>query len=273
TEKVGNETWHRGMLDGKQVWIKATDLEAAKGTRTSRLGHIKSRNVLIYEWIGGRSFSAGTEYTNHVYYIKLEKMVGSQKYYLISKSPSSINGVVGWVKEQDMDSYEHITVDNKEKVFYLNGNGRATTKAWGGKKDAVYDPLKDFEGKLIFVNLTEKVGTNIWYRGKINDNGPNVWVHANWVTKTYETYVHYNLTIQQAVQIQRQSAINTIWKNGEWITANEKEIEAYLNPTNFINDEIQRFQFLDLSKRSGAPEHILRAHLQGKGVLSGQEKA
>src|SRR5699024_12523785 len=52
-------------------------------------------------------------------------------------------------------------------------------KAWGGDKDAVHKSLKNFEDTILHVNLTEKVGKNTWYRGKINNQGENVWVHSS----------------------------------------------------------------------------------------------
>src|SRR5699024_8931129 len=48
------------------------------------------------------------------------------------------------------------------------------------------------------------------------------------------------------------------------------DIRYYMDPNNFINDAKQKFQFLDLSKPSGAPISILDNHLKGKGTLKGQ---
>src|SRR5699024_9130089 len=43
----------------------------------------------------------------------------------------------------------------------------------------VHKSLKNFEDTTLHVNLTEKVGKNTWYRGKINNQGENVWVHSS----------------------------------------------------------------------------------------------
>src|SRR5690625_3009471 len=263
TEKVGNNTWYRGMLDGKQVWLHSSYVEEPQGTKTSMLAHIVSGSVEIYETIGGKSFKAGATYTNAVYYIKLKRKVGNQEYYLISTSPSSVNGVVGWVKVEDLSYHDHVGVDKKAKTFYIKGNGKAYTKAWGGSKNLVYD-LSNYKGELFNVHLTEKVGKNTWYRGKIN--GKTVWIHSGFLTKTYESYTDYNITLKKAVDIQMK-LIKDYHPN-----TTRKELEYYLNINNFINDPVSRFQFLDLSKPSGASINILNNYLKGRGTLSGHGK-
>src|SRR5699024_5993225 len=117
-------------------------------------------NARIYESIGGKSYKAGGQFTNRVYYIKMETKVGAQKYYLISTEPSSVNGVLGWMKAGDLSTHLHVGVDKKAKAFYVKGNGKATTKAWGGSKDTVFPKMSHYKGFLFKVNLTEKVGNN-----------------------------------------------------------------------------------------------------------------
>lgn len=59
----------------------------------------------------------------------------------------------------------------------------------------------------------------------------------------------------------------------QWVHASPKDVLYYLDPNNFINHEKQLFQFLDLSKPSGATEAVLNKALKGKGILEGQGKA
>src|SRR5699024_11488261 len=73
----------------------------------------------------------------------------------------------------------------KSKTFYVKGNGNARSKAWGAKKDHVYSDLSKYAGEIFEVHLTEKVGNNTWYRGKLD--GKTVWLHSNFVTKTKES--------------------------------------------------------------------------------------
>lgn len=60
---------------------------------------------------------------------------------------------------------------------------------------------------------------------------------------------------------------------GDWRNASGSDVKFYLDPQNFINDEKQKFQFLDLSKNAGVTVDQLNQVLQGKGVLSGQGQA
>src|SRR5699024_3572652 len=169
------------------VWIHSSYVDKLKETSTSKLGHIRSSNVDIYETIGGKSFKAGSKYTNAVYYIKRQAVVGSDTYYLLSKNPSATTGVVGWAKSTDLSTHDHKGVDKIAKVFTIKGTGKATSKAWGGKQDEVHSTLTSHKGSLFQVNLTEKVGENTWYRGKINGKGSNVWIHSSYVDKLKET--------------------------------------------------------------------------------------
>src|SRR5699024_4674026 len=61
--------------------------------------------------------------------------------------------------------------------------------------------------------------------------------------------------------------------NTQWVHASPKDVLYYLNPENFINDNRQQFQFLDLSKNSGASASVLNNYLKGKGTLAGQGQA
>src|SRR5699024_12485977 len=102
-ETVGNKTWYRCTLNGKTVWMHSSYVTSKIESKTSKLGHIRSANVKIYNNIGDAStaITASNTYTHAVYYIKKQAKVNNQVYYLISKSPTSTKGVVGWVKSQD----------------------------------------------------------------------------------------------------------------------------------------------------------------------------
>ncbi|GIN85358.1 hypothetical protein J6TS2_17440 [Heyndrickxia sporothermodurans] len=221
TEKVGNNTWYRGILKGKTVWIHESYLTKLSESKTSMLGHIRSSNVKIYKRIGDESsgFLAGSTYTNRVYYIKKQAELGKQIYYLISNEPSSEKGVVGWVKAEDLSTHPHVGVDKNQKTFYIKGTGNAYTKAWGGSKDLVYE-LSSFNNQKFAVNLTEKVGSNIWYRGILN--GKTVWIHSSYLSSKplqsiNKTYTSYNIGINQMVTIQMKVNPQTDKKYKLWI--------------------------------------------------------
>lgn len=61
--------------------------------------------------------------------------------------------------------------------------------------------------------------------------------------------------------------------DSQWTHAGPKDVMNNLNPQRFINDERLRFQFLDLSKPSGASTSVLNNYLKGRGTLAGQGNA
>src|SRR5699024_5075450 len=102
-------------------------------SKTSLLAHIRSENTTIYKEINGSSFKAGSTYTHAVYYVKKQAVHDGETYYLISTRPSATVGTVGWVKARDLSTHDHVGVDREAKTFYIKGNGKATSKAWGGQ--------------------------------------------------------------------------------------------------------------------------------------------
>src|SRR5699024_8450664 len=243
TEKVGNNTWYRGKLDGKTVWLHSNFVTDRVELSTSRLGRIKSQDASIYKDKPGEgaSFTAGSKYMDSVYYIKKEVREKGNTYYLISTEPSAKNGVIGWIDSKDINHHSHKTVDKKSKTFYVKGNGNARSKTWDSKKDNVSSDLTKYAGEMFKVNMTEKVGNNTWYRGKLD--GETVWLHSNFVSTASEKYTNYNLTLNQAINIQYKQNPQ-IQKNGKWQNASKSEIKKYINPKNFIDYTKQRMQFL-----------------------------
>ena len=187
TEKVGNNTWYRGILGGKTVWIHSAYLAEKVEESTSRLGQLLNSKVKIYKTLGEptAAFAAGTKYINTVYFIKKQATIDGEIYYLISSQPSSVNGVVGWVHSSSLKSYTHTGVDKNAKSFIVKGNGQAFSKAWGGKKEVVYSTLSGYKNSQFTVNLTEKVGNNIWYRGTLG--GKTVWIHSAYLVEIFES--------------------------------------------------------------------------------------
>ncbi|MGX9931895.1 peptidoglycan recognition protein family protein [Virgibacillus salarius] len=178
TERVGNNTWYRGVLDGRTVFIHSSYLLKKEEKSTSRLGHIKSGSE-IYEELGKETSGfSSNDYLDAVYYIKKQVKLGEALYYLMSTEPSSTEGVIGWMKAEDVSTHFHKGVDREDKTFYVKGTGKAYSKAWGGSKDKVYD-LSSKVMKEFKVNKTEKVGNNTWYRGVIDSR--TVFIHSSFV--------------------------------------------------------------------------------------------
>ncbi|MCG3418018.1 GW dipeptide domain-containing protein [Oceanobacillus jordanicus] len=327
TEKVGTNTWYRGEFNGETIWLHSSYLTTKEESDTSLLGHLKS-GAKIYEEIGDVSSSLNTiNYLNAVYYIKKQAEINGEFYYLISNQPSSVKGVIGWVKASDLAVHTHVGVDKESKIFYLNGKGSAYQKAWGGSKDLIYKDLSSYEGSTFKVNLTESVGSNIWYRGLLD--GTIVWIHSSYLLSDYTNYSNYDLKLSKALELQMElnsppqtdkkyayvsaeyinnqnevtasvlnvrsgpggskkivgslkykEKVNIISKvngwyqieytSGQWVDASQEDVLYYLDPTNFVDDEKQRFQFLDLARTSGTSTRVIDNYLKGKGILEGK---
>ncbi|MEK9197898.1 N-acetylglucosaminidase [Ureibacillus sp. FSL E2-3493] len=210
TEKVGNAIWYRGYLEnGQKVWIQAYNVSTTPvitESNTSKLGRILTTTANIYPTLGNgkTAIVAGTKYTDKVFYIKKQATYNGTLYYLISTVASSTTGVIGWVKASDMWAQNHVAVDHNVKNFYLKGTGWAYAHAWGAGQDAIYKDLSSFKGQLFEVNLTEKVGDAIWYRGYL-ENGQKVWIQAYNVNTTYQNNTNYSLTLSEALAIQMKA--------------------------------------------------------------------
>lgn len=231
TEKVGNNTWYRGNLNGKTVWLHSNYLYDTEYSKTSKLGHVKNKNVRIYKTINGESVVAGSRYIDAVYYIKEQALSKNETYYLISTQPSSTKGVVGWVNSKDISIHNHAGVDKKSKRLYVKGNGKATTKAWGGHKDSVFPDLILYRDRPFDVNLTEKVGNNIWYRGVLN--GKTVWLHSNYL---YELEPETEVEIELDYDRKGTSLLGHLQNNQVKIyyTIGERSISASTKYTNKV---------------------------------------
>jgi len=187
TERIGNNTWYRGMLNDKQTWIHSSFVEditeAYEEQSTSRLGHIKDGSLIYTSPLDTAASKPAREYQNSVYYIKKQAKFKGQLFYLLSNRASATNGVIGWMKASDVSSHTHAGVDKKTKTFYVKGTGGAGfDTAWGGSKNSVYADLKPLKSSVFQVNLTEKVGGNTWYRGILQ--GKSTWIHSSYVADT-----------------------------------------------------------------------------------------
>lgn len=249
TEKVGNEIWYRGNMDGETVWVQSSHVTEKEEQTTSKLGHIRYAGT-IYKRIGDKSssYAAAGEYTNQVYYIKKQANINGEKLYLISNKPSYINGVVGWVKAEDMVIHSHTGVNNNNKTLIIKGTGSAYSKAWGGSKDLVYKNLSKYKFNVFKVNLTEKVGNNVWYRGTLN--GKTAWIHSSYITTKEVSstsrlgHIRYDGKIYS--KLHSQSSF-------------EKAADGYINQVYYIKSQavINKEKYYLISKKPSSVDGIV----------------
>lgn len=82
------------------------------------------------------------------------------------------------------------------------------------------------------------------------------------------SYTRYPITLEKALEIQMKASPHirdSLKAAGK--EAEEAELAIYLNPMTFINDKIQKFQFLNLSKAKVVAPEVLDKYLEDKGML------
>ena len=143
----------------------------------SRLAHIRGGKSYIYDAPNNQEASKPSDkLKNKVYYVKRSTSYRFEKFYLLSTKPSGEEGLIGWMKETDLQTHVTTFVDKDKKTFKLNGKGSAYNTAWGGKKQLVFDDLSDMKNETIVVEETWFIGSNTWYNGYIKN--VEVWVNS-----------------------------------------------------------------------------------------------
>src|SRR5690625_1424514 len=141
----------------KRTLTKST-LASSKERLTSKIARIRSGNSVIYESYDNKLIhQPSLTFTNYTYYIKKETVYNGKKYYLLSKQPSAVNGVIGWMKEEDLKVHRLIKIDLDHKKFYLRGTGKAVNVPWGAKHNIVFASLADYKDEEFVVKRTEQV--------------------------------------------------------------------------------------------------------------------
>ncbi|MED1468483.1 GW dipeptide domain-containing protein [Bacillus salipaludis] len=150
---------------------------------TKRLGYIKNDGAKIYQEIDDdtTAVTADSSYTNRVYYIKKQAIEDGQIFFLLSNE----KGNIGWAKNTDLSVMPYALISEKSKNFILKGTGKAYSKEWGQKNDAVITTLSSYADQEFTVNATEQIGNSIWYRGTLA--GQTVWVYSSNLTTITES--------------------------------------------------------------------------------------
>ncbi|CAL28281.1 N-acetylglucosaminidase [Staphylococcus carnosus] len=87
--------------------------------------------------------------------------------------------------------------------------------------------------------------------------------------KKVETVEHLNVTLDKAAkkQIDNYTSQQVSDKNNIWHDATGTEIKKAMDSKNFINNKVQRYQFLDLSKYQGIDKNRIKRMLADRPTL------
>ena len=124
----------------------------------------------------------------------------------------------------------------------------------------------EYNGKILYVHSSF---VNIVKLGRVNDGPLHIRAEKSSSSHSYST-VNVG-TVLTILEVDKSGWYSVSW--GSWRNAKAADVLPYLDPSNFINDEKQKFQFMDLTKISGVSLEALNKFLVGKGILEGQGQA
>lgn len=204
----------------------------------------------------------------------------------------------GVALQQPTTVYSRASTNSKALKSYSSGRILAYyTYSEDWYRTGVYIDGVKITGYIHKSHVSESIESN--YDLSLKE-ATDIQVRANGQTdKNYKTYVHKDYISNNRViadtlnvrggpgtdywvvgQLKNNASVTILntsgnWheieftKNHQWVNASPQDISYYLDPNNFIDDPVQRFQFLDLSKASGASVASLNSYLADKGILRG----
>ena len=164
-----------------------------------------------------------------------------------------------------------------------NVNLRSSPSLSGSRR---YQVGKDTRFEILDDNVKGDMYNNStrWY--KIRYKGETLYVHGSLANLYAKTTANVNIrergsTSSHIYGVANKGSTLRLLELGEnwhkisynaWRNAKREDVKYYLDPNNFVNDPIQKYQFLDISKPSGVSLETLKNLLNGKGILHGKEK-
>lgn len=144
----------------------------------SRIGRIREGDSIIYKSPKELSnFRSSKKYKGNSYFIKKQATVNGERFYLLSNEPSSVKGIIGWMRATDVVAHDLVFIDRDPRVFKLVGAGFAYDRPWGAEKNIIFKDLEPYKGREFYVERTDRVRNGYWYYGALENK--KVWIHQN----------------------------------------------------------------------------------------------
>lgn len=153
-------------------------LKEPKERQISRVGRVDRGAVDVYTSpIESPNKKIKMKLNKDTYYIKRQVTRNKEKFFMLSREASAVDGVIGWVKADNVVSHSLLFIDEDKKEFELTGEGKAYDKPWGTKQNVVIPDLKPYKEKRFVAERTDMVNSGYWYYGTLENK--NVWIHQN----------------------------------------------------------------------------------------------
>ena len=230
-----------------------------------------------------------------------QSVINNQTFYLLQDN----NAIpLGWVKSQDVqlqnatkpktvtqptvtpkktEAIKASTVNNTPIAYQENYTNYLITDNTGyfysepyASKNTLLGSLQNYHYAYFKVITSQQIGNELWYKGILN--GQTVWINAKYLqiaeTSTKSSTSPY--TLDEAVDIQMALKNGTEPKKvlpSGVRKATRAEVKDAMDTSKYIDDPVQKYQFLDLNQSQNIPVSKLNELLRGKGILENQGEA
>ncbi|MCD8770193.1 GW dipeptide domain-containing protein [Mammaliicoccus sciuri] len=275
----------------------------AKTVRVNYLGKVNKNISGVYTSVydqktvpainkAGKTFKIGKQstYNNQTYYllqdnnaiplgwvnakdIQLQKVTTQPK--VVNKPTVAQPKKTNAIKSSAVNNQPIALKENYQNYLIFDNSGYFYSEPSVSKK-TLLGSLQNYQYSYFKVISSQKVGNELWYKGLLN--GKTVWINAKYLQLAAEsTNVSTSpYTLDQAVDIQMAlrngSEPKKVLASGIR-NATRAEVKDAMDTSKYVNDPIQKYQFLDLNKSQNISATKLNELLRGKGILENQGNA
>ncbi|MEB7065689.1 glucosaminidase domain-containing protein [Mammaliicoccus sciuri] len=288
----------------KPVASKTTKANAvAKTVRVNYLGKVNKNISGVYTSVydqktvpainkAGKTFKIGKQstYNNQTYYllqdnnaiplgwvnakdIQLQKVTTQPK--VVNKPTVAQPKKTNAIKSSAVNNQSIVLKENYQNYLIFDNSGYFYSEPSVSKK-TLLGSLQNYQYSYFKVITSQKVGNELWYKGLLN--GKTVWINAKYLQlATESTNISTSpYTLDQAVDIQMAlrngSEPKKVLASGIR-NATRAEVKDAMDTSKYVNDPVQKYQFLDLNKSQNISVTKLNDLLRGKGILENQGRA
>ncbi len=240
----------------------------------------------------GKTFKIGKQstYNNQTYYllqdnnaiplgwvnakdIQLQKVTTQPK--VVNKPTVAQPKKTNAIKSSAVNNQPIVLKENYQNYLIFDNSGYFYSEPSVSKK-TLLGSLQNYQYSYFKVITSQKVGNELWYKGLLN--GKTVWINAKYLQlATESTNISTSpYTLDQAVDIQMAlrngSEPKKVLASGIR-NATRAEVKDAMDTSKYVNDPVQKYQFLDLNKSQNISVTKLNDLLRGKGILENQGSA
>ncbi|WP_239723827.1 glucosaminidase domain-containing protein [Mammaliicoccus sp. R-M62] len=280
---------------------QATKNYTANTERVNYVGTVNKNISGVYTSVYNDKTVPAVNKAGKTFKIGKQSVINNQTFYLLQDN----NAIpLGWVKSQDVqlqnatkpktvtqptvtpkktEAIKASTVNNTPIAYQENYTNYLITDNTGyfysepyASKNTLLGSLQNYHYAYFKVITSQQIGNELWYKGILN--GQTVWINAKYLqiaeTSTKSSTSPY--TLDEAVDIQMALKNGTEPKKvlpSGVRKATRAEVKDAMDTSKYIDDPVQKYQFLDLNQSQNIPVSKLNELLRGKGILENQGEA